>query len=150
MIKRMNKKGQGGLTWEQVLGIILGGIAVFVILGFVTGTFGAIGDLFKKSEIDVAFLSQKCEGLLSSGNIGGFCSDKIQISSTSYMNCQYAIENLGVTVQTKYTDCGLNTPTPMISICNNLKLEQGDKFKVDKIKVNGYVCSHWDPANFTP
>ena len=141
----MNKKGEEGIGLGTLLALALGIVAVVIIvIGFTTG-FNWFFDLFGKSTIDVAFISQKCEQLASVGS-AGYCSDSIEIATNSYVNCNYAVANLGAKITSVApTICTIDEGK--IAICKKLELELGDNWKIKqpKIKVNGEKCPEPTP-----
>ena len=132
------KRGQHSVWFPIIL--VLAVIVLFVVaIGFTKG-WDTFTDFFDKSDVDITFLSQKCE-ISSSGP--GYCADVIQISDNSYVNCPYAVANLGINV-TKGADC--DSDAGARAICNKLALEEGDNFDGDKVKVNNKVCNNWLPC----
>ena len=138
MEKRMNKKG--AMTTFQLLSLLLGVIVlVIVVIGFTQG-WSFFTDMFAKADIDITFISQKCSALVSAGSTSGYCLDRIEIAKNSYVNCDYAVHNLGVTVEGTKPSCTGSEK----QMCERLRLEIGeDKWLIDseKVKVNAKTCA---------
>ena len=114
--------------------LIVAIFAAVIILLFISGAFGSITDIFKKSNVDITFINQKCAQLASVADNSGFCTDRIEISSNTYVNCPYAIKNLGANVTTTLI---CDDTTAITAICNKLKLEGAN---MAKLKVNNQPC----------
>src|SRR3989344_4429968 len=138
MLKRMNKRAQEGMSITTIIGLIIAIVVlVVVVLGFTMG-WDYIFSFFKKSNVDVAFITQKCEVLASSG-IGGYCNDRIELSKNNYVNCPYAVTTFNISLESNIPNCDSDAGAK--AICNKLRLEQGDKYNPDKTKVNGKRCT---------
>lgn len=136
MIKRLDKRGQG-FTTGQLLALILGAVAVvIVIIGFTQG-WGFFTDLFGQGDVDITVISQKCETLASTQN-SGYCTDRIEIKSNVYVNCEYAVTYLGANVPSKASAPECSDAEE--AICNKLKLEEED---LNKVKVNNKLCNNY-------
>ena len=99
MLKRMNKRGQGLSTETLIITLLAVGVGILVIVGFTVGWDKMIG-FFKKTDIDITLISENCEIAAGQG-AAGFCSNKMMISSKNYVNCPYAIEKLGVKINSQ-------------------------------------------------
>lgn len=141
MIKRGNRKGQSEVGLGTILLLVLGLVAlVIVIVGFTKG-FGFFTRIFEVSKIDIELISQKCDGLLSLG-ISGYCGDEIEMGGGSFVNCEYAVEKLGVKV-TGSPDSACISPDTEKAICARLRIKDGDNFNEEKVKVNEQSCKSW-------
>lgn len=139
MIKRLNKKGQG-FTSGQLLALILGAVAVIiVIIGFTAG-WDFFTDLFGQGDIDMTVISQKCNTLASTSN-SGYCTDRIEIGKNKYINCEYAVNELGAEVSK-----GVTCPDGEKKICQKIKLEKGEDYDPTKVEVNGKTCGTWEES----
>ncbi|MEK6906751.1 MAG: hypothetical protein AABW81_03955 [Nanoarchaeota archaeon] len=149
MIKRMNKRGQSEVGLGTFLLLILGLVAlVIIILGFTKG-WSFFTDLFGTTDINKDVIAQKCTTLLSLGT-SGYCSDKIEVGTDKYVNCEYAKKELGVIIEDAPT-----TACPGESkkaICNTIRFEDEDRYaqKSNKIKVNDEFCSELLPPTPAP
>lgn len=114
---------------------------VVVILLFVFDVGGIASKIFGSSDIDVTAMSEKCNSVISAASnpATAYCYDRIQINTNKYVNCQYAIENLGAQIdpglQQGLQPCG---DKAYVTICNKLELEGAKDIK--KITVNGIQC----------
>lgn len=141
-MKKRNKRGQeGGIGIGTLLLLILGVVGlIVVVVGFTTG-WNFITDIFKKADIDVTVISSKC-GALASTQPAGYCSDRIEIAKNSYVNCPYAVKELGASIgEVNAPGCDMDDGAK--AICNKLKLEEGDKFNAENTRVNNQDCSKW-------
>ncbi len=138
-LRPINKKGQG-LTSSTLILLVVGVIVmVIVVLGFTKG-WNFFTDLFNTGSIDMEAISQKC-GLLASTGGGGYCTDRIEIGKDKYINCDYAVKNLGAQVENAPSGgCGGNVST---QICNKLELED-EGFDKNKTRVNDKLCNETD------
>ena len=145
MIKRLNKKGQG-FTSGQLLALILGAVAVIiVIIGFTAG-WDFFTDLFGQGDIDMTVISQKCNTLASTSN-SGYCTDRIEIGKNKYINCEYAVNELGAEVS-KEVICpedngNMRYQKASKQICQKIMLSEGDNYDPTKVEVNGKTCETW-------
>ncbi len=134
--KMSNKKAQ--MTTFQLLSLVLGAVVlIVVILGFTKG-WGFFTDFFGKADVDVTFISQKCSALIAAGATKSYCAERIEIGRNNYVNCPYAVKVLGASVEGNPPSC--NEEDGAKAICERLKLEQGENFNSEKIKVNGKSC----------
>ena len=132
LVKRLNKRG--AIETNTMLVLIVGIIAAVSIILFFTKGFGFFTNIFEKSNIDITLISQKCSALASVGG-SGYCTDKIEIGKDSYVNCPYAVNNLGAVLDKPYS--GGDCTDSKKKICTRLGLEEGNNFKPTKVKVNG-------------
>ncbi len=139
MLKRMNKRGQGLSTETLIITLLAVGVGILVIVGFTVGWDKMIG-FFKKTDIDITLISENCEIAAGQG-AAGFCSNKMMISSKNYVNCPYAIEKLGVKINSQQPTC--DELASAKAICEKLKLEQGDSYDSAKYKINDKTCKDW-------
>jgi len=129
----VNKKG--AFTTGQLLSLVLGAVAVVVvIIGFSQG-WGIFTDIFDQADLDMEIISQKCNALTGASG-AGYCTDKIEIAKNSYVNCEYAFDELGAVVDNPL-DCGLDAPD---QICEKIKLAEGKNYDGTEIMVNGEEC----------
>ena len=135
----MSKRGQGLSSETLIITVIAAIVLVLVIVGFTVGWDKIIG-LFKKTDIDITLLSENCEIAAGQGP-AGFCANKLMISSKTYVNCPYAIEKLGVKIDSQQP--AWDELTSAKSICEKLKLEQGDSYDSAKYNVNDKTCKDW-------
>ena len=141
MTKRGNRKGQSEVGLGTILLLVLGLVAlVIVIVGFTKG-FGFFTRIFEVSKIDTELISQKCNSLLSLG-VSGYCGDEIEMGGSSFVNCDYAVKNLGVKV-TSLPDSACSSPDTEKSICARLRIKDGDNFDEEKVMVNEQSCKSW-------
>ena len=140
MIKRMDKRGEGGVNAYVIGLLVLIVVAVIVIL-FTSNSFGFISDKIDMADLDTTLIAQKCETLASLGVSGGFCTDKIEVSDDNYITCTYAILKFGVQIESNQPPCNANS---IKAICNKLKLEEGNKFQPTKTYVNEETCKEWE------
>ena len=123
----------------SLLEIILGGIAVILIIVGLTMGFDPIFSIFDTINVDTESMALKCDLLASSGK-SGYCSDRIVIAATSFVNCDYAVKNLGVNIESTYGgECDKEIEK---FICNKLELEDED-FNANDYKVNKQKCQYW-------
>ncbi len=139
----LDKKGQGGLNTflvffavALVVGLI---IAIFYVDVF--GLFGEITDI----DVDIAVINQGCIAKLSAGS---FCTDKIEISKNTYINCPYAIENFGASIGDGIAP-KCNETEDSRAICNKLKSTDGKGYNPDEYVVNGRGCRFWNVLEYT-
>ena len=137
MIKLGDKKAQGE-TGGIVIWLIVALVAAVIVIFFVTDSFGFFSDKIDQADIDATLFSQKCSVLISAGG-NGYCVDKIEVNSKSYINCWYAVEKLGVEVEGTKPEC----ENAEEKICTKLALEIGDSFNAGDYKVNNEACSVW-------
>ncbi|MCH7567877.1 MAG: hypothetical protein IIA87_00475 [Nanoarchaeota archaeon] len=86
--KRLNKKGQEGLTLTTLLLIVLGIVVVVVIILGATGIFG---DIFGKREAfpkALEAVTQSCKLAAQVSLIADYCYEFKKISDNEYINCE--------------------------------------------------------------
>ena len=137
MIKRFDKKG--AINWDQFLALIIGVVAVGIVIFYFMGGFDNFFDVAKQGDLVISAMQTKCESLDDTG----YCTDRLELAKDSYVNCGYAVKNLGVKIDNSPATC---VDADAIAMCNRIKWEEGDDFVATKVKVNDKACSEWNPV----
>lgn len=135
MIKRLNRKAQREVSMGTFLLLILGvGGLLLVAWGFYQ-YWGVIVDPVNQLELDATLVEQKCTQLAISPS--GYCNDYIEAGKNQYVNCPYAVTDLGI--QLKDVDVSkIECLDAVATICQKFYLEGKD---MDKTYVNTVLCS---------
>ena len=135
--RRMNRKGQEGVTLTTLLLIILGIVIVVVII---LGATGAFNFIFGKVNIlpgqDLQAVVESCKIAASQGLIADYCLEfkKVEIDGvTEYLNCQDSrVQNsFGTDVEDKVKSCHTTKS-------NEVDVNATTKKCVDLIETRGY------------
>lgn len=141
MIKKRAKRG--AINWDQMMYFTLAITVIVLVILFFTGAFGDISSWWSQTNVDITLINQKCQQLASFDK-KSFCVERIEIGKNSYVNCLYAIDNLGASLgDLEKPTC--NGGDPIKEMCQKLKLEKGDSFKSKDFKVNNVLCSTETP-----
>lgn len=145
MIKRMDKKGQEGMSITTIMGLIIAIVVlIVVVLGFTKGTdwiFDKIGLLPN----DLNSATEACKTYADSDTLAiSYCQYReLTIEGKKqYMNCDH-IHPIAEKVLGKdkvgyiQQDCQIKEE----AFCKQLKTEKGDLYKEDTM-VNGETCKN--------
>jgi len=131
----MNKRGQGGMSLEAIVGLVLlAVVAVVIILGFVYG-WGNLAEKFKifTPSTNLDDLTQSCNFAIAQPN--AFCEYKLVTLDgvKQYVNCQDA-RILSKLSGSAPSACLENTPK---IFCDKLSATGND---ITKTRVNNEPC----------
>ena len=134
MFMKKGKNNKGAFNWTQFFALLLGLAVLVVVLGFVTGVFGDIGNIFDKFP-KVEVTAQAC-GAYASGNlVNAYCNEfyKVEILGVKqYATCKHLEGESGITFDALGADeCTSDAMVLAVGFCNTMK---------DKTMVNGKVC----------
>ena len=139
-MKKMVMDKRGAVVSDYLTYIIVAAVVIFIVLVFATDAFGYFSSTVGKANIDTTAMSVKCNAYLDSSFTGlasGYCTDRIEIGTDKYVNCEYVKSAYGIAITGTAPDCTGSEK----KICNKLKDEAGaSKFK-DTVEVNGKTCA---------
>ena len=134
-----NKRAQQLSTTAMVL-LVLGVIILVVIAVAVANFYGFIGEKTEVLPGDLEAIAQSCEISASQNLVTSYCNEFKEVKiggQTQFVNCDYAVRNLGAVVPSKgllADQCKTTVAQARINFCN----AQGAS---KEILVNGALCN---------
>ena len=144
MIERLNKKGQGGLSFEMIVGVVILVISADLIIIYFYGFSEKAGALTAQ-DVDMLLLEQTCNRALAFGNTH-YCVGTMETKTDNrFVGCKYADENLGLVVDSSNSPDGV-VPTcegdVEKQICLKIKTElSAADWAAEDIYINGEKCA---------
>ena len=130
MKEGMNKKGE--FTTAQLLGLILGVVAVALVIIFATGGFAKIGELFEKVP-SIEITAQACGGYANANLVNAYCNEFYKtkiLGESQWVTCEYLANNSLATFDKLTEEC--SQTASVTEFCETLTKKN--------IEVNGQDC----------